>query len=253
MPEQKINSEGTLPKLYRHLASWWPLLSAPDDYAAEAEFYRKTLESACSPHSVLELGCGGGNNASHLKAHFDMTLVDISAEMLEVSVKLNPECRHVQGDMRTLRMGEVFDAVFVHDAVSYMTTESDLRAAIQTTFEHCRPGGAALFAPDFTKETFSPSTHHGGHDGEGRALRYLAWMWDPDPSDTTFNYDMVYLLRHADGEITVEHDRHMAGLFPRAVWLDLMTQTGFQPQVVTTPHGEAAGGCEVFLALRPKS
>jgi hypothetical protein len=31
------------PKLYRELAAWWPLLSAPEDYAEEAEDYRKLI------------------------------------------------------------------------------------------------------------------------------------------------------------------------------------------------------------------
>lgn len=87
--------------------------------------------------------------------------------MLAVSAALNPDCEHRQGDMRTVRIGRTFDAVFVHDAVMYMTTERDLRAAIETAFVHCRPGGAALFAPDCVCETFVSETEHGGHDGDG--------------------------------------------------------------------------------------
>ena len=37
------------------------------------------------PETLLELGSGGGNNASFLKMRFDMTLVDLSPGMLEVS------------------------------------------------------------------------------------------------------------------------------------------------------------------------
>jgi SAM-dependent methyltransferase len=176
------------PKLYADLAGWWPLLSAPADYAEEAAIYQRLLIDACrrTPCTLLELGSGGGNNASHLKARFAMTLVDPSPGMLEHSRRLNPECEHVQGDMRDVRLGREFDAVFVHDAVCYMTTEADVRAAIATAFLHCRPGGAALFAPDHVRETFAPSTDHGGHDGDGCSLRYLEWTWDPDPSDTTY-------------------------------------------------------------------
>src|SRR5437762_14131668 len=56
------------PKLYGELASWFHLLSAPADYAEEAAFARKLLieGSATPPRTVLELGSGGGNNASHL-------------------------------------------------------------------------------------------------------------------------------------------------------------------------------------------
>jgi SAM-dependent methyltransferase len=148
------------PKMYTELASWWSLLSPPGDYAEEAAFYLKALIEACerSPQTLLELGSGGGNNASHLKSRFQMVLVDLSPGMLAVSRRLNPECEHVEGDMRTVRLGRQFDCVFVHDAIVYMTTEADLRKAIETAFVHCRPGGAALFAPDHIKENFRPST-----------------------------------------------------------------------------------------------
>ena len=73
--------------------------------------------------TLLELGSGGGNNASHLKTRFDCTLTDISPEMLALSRSLNPECEHLEGDMRTLRLGREFDVVFIHDAISYLTTE----------------------------------------------------------------------------------------------------------------------------------
>src|SRR5436190_3075338 len=107
------------PKLYGELADWFRLLTAPEDYAEEAELYRALVVEGCAfpPRTVLELGSGGGNNASHLKRHFEMTLVDRSREMLAISRSLNPECEHLVGDMRSVRLGRTFDAVFVHDAV----------------------------------------------------------------------------------------------------------------------------------------
>ena len=146
------------PRLYTDLASWWPLLSAPDEYAEEAAIYERLLRDAgeTPAATLLELGSGGGNNASFLKAHFTMTLVEPSAGMLAVSHALNPECAHVQGDMRDVRLGRLFDRVFVHDAVCYMTTERDLRRAMDTAFVHCRPGGGVLFCPDHVRENFRP-------------------------------------------------------------------------------------------------
>lgn len=246
-------TEPGMMKMYDELASWWPLLSAPADYAEEAAFYARTLLEASDtpPRAVLELGSGGGNNASHLKAHFAMTLVEPSAGMLEVSRALNRECAHVQGDMRTVRLGREFDAVFVHDAVCYMTTETDLRQAMRTAFVHCRPGGVALFCPDHVRENFVPSSDHGGHDGEQRSLRYLAWMWAPDPADGTYTVDYAYLLREADGSVRVEHDRHVEGLFSRGDWLRLLTETGFEPHAVPLVHSEVDYAAEVFVARRP--
>jgi SAM-dependent methyltransferase len=242
------------PKLYSELASWWPLLSAPADYEEEAGLYQQAILAACEkpPRTMLELGSGGGNNASHLKQRFQLTLVDRSRGMLDVSRALNPECEHVQGDMRTVRLGREFDAVFIHDAICYLTSEADVRHAIETAFLHCRPGGAALLAPDHVRENFpGETTEHGGHDGDGRGLRYLAWTWDPDPADTTYVVDLAYLLRDRDGSVRVELDRHVEGLFPRADWLRWLSEAGFDPDVVPIEHSEVAPGYEAFVCTKP--
>lgn len=240
-------------RLYDDLASWWPLLSAPEDYAEEAAIYERLLRGAATRpvRTMLELGCGGGNNASHLKARFLMTLVDRAPGMLEVSRRLNPECEHVAGDMRTVRLGRRFDAVFVHDAVCYMTTEDDLGQAVETACVHCEPGGAVLFAPDHVREHFRPSTDHGGHDGEGRSLRYLEWTWDPDPADTSYVVDYAYMLREGDGPVRVEGDRHVEGLFDRATWLRLLAGAGFEAEAVPFDHSELEPGAhELFVGRR---
>ena len=119
-----------------------------------------------------------------------MTLVEPSEAMLAISKRLNPDCEHVQGDMRTVRLGREFDAVFIHDAVCYMTTEADLNAAMTT----------------------------------GRGMRYLEWKWDPDPADTTYIVDYAVMLREHDGSVRVEHDRHVEGLFARTDWMRLSSR-----------------------------
>lgn len=240
-------------RLYDDLATWWPLMSPPSDYVEEAAFYQQQLLSACTGPcaTLLELGSGGGNNASHLGERFSMVLVDPAAGMLEVSRGLNPGVEHVLGDMRTVRLARQFDCVFVHDAVSYMTTERDLRLAIETAAVHCRPGGAVLFAPDHLRETFQPSTDHGGADGDDRALRYLEWSHDPDPTDFTCTTDYVFVLHEPGGTTRVEWDHHVEGIFPRALWLELLDEAGFDARTVVFDHSELEpGSYEVFVGTR---
>lgn len=239
------------PRLYRELAGWWPLLSSPEEYADEAAVYRALLVEHAQGvvREVLELGSGGGNNASHLKASFELTLVDRSPQMLEVSRRLNPECEHVEGDMRSVRLERAFDAVFVHDAVAYLTTEDDLRAMFETAAVHCRPGGCALVVPDAVRETFRPFTDHGGHDGEGRALRYLEWTWDPDPSDDVVFMDLTYVLHEGDA-VDVVHDRHVCGLFARDVWLRRVEEAGFDAKRIELPADPWPVGAEGFVGVR---
>ena len=238
-----------LPKLYTELAGWWRLVSPTEDYADEAAFFAG-LFRAEGVRTILELGSGGGNVAWHLKGEFDLTLTDVSAGMLAESRRQNPELEHVEGDMRSLRLGRTFDGVLIHDAIMYMTSETDLRAALLTAHEHCKPGGMAVIAPDFVAETFRPETAHEGTDAGGRAVRYLEWTWDPDPDDTEVNYELVFALREGD-DLRAVVDRHVVGVFPRATWLRLLSDVGFEATSIQDPStgGERA---EVFLARRPR-
>ena len=246
-------AEETGYQLYQGLADWWPLISPPEEYAEEATFAGQVLRRATRPvREVLELGSGGGHCASHLTPGFTMTLVDLSPGMLAVSRRLNPGCEHVQADMRTIRLGRDFDAVFVHDAVDYMTTEADQRLVVETAFAHSRPGGIAVFVPDHITENFQAGTGYGGIDGpDGRGARYLDWTYDPDPGDTWTLTQYAFLLRDAGGEVQMVHETHRHGLFGRATWLRLLGEAGFDATAVTEETTEDRELRELFTGHRP--
>jgi len=54
---------------------------------------------------------------------------------------LNPEVAYCIGDMRSVRLEKVFDAVMIADSIDYMLTSEDLRAAFETALVHLKPGG----------------------------------------------------------------------------------------------------------------
>lgn len=243
-------------RLYRDLSEWYPLLTPVGDYAEEAAFYRRMFDTHAQrpPRTLLDLGSGAGHTASHLKATLGCTLVDLAPEMLALSRRLNPECEHIQGDMRSIRLGREFDCVLVHDAVCYMTSRTELAAAITTAFVHTAPGGVAIFQPDFVAETFEPGVETGGSDDGERGLRCLEWRWIPNSSARVYVTDMAYLLKDERGVVEVVHDRHVMGLFPRATWLRLMAEAGFEPLEISVSHASLSNdGHTAFLGRRAKS
>jgi SAM-dependent methyltransferase len=222
--------------MYTDLAEWWPLLSPPADYAEEAVELMPHLvgsSDAGARLTLLELGSGGGSLASHFKNRFAMTLTDISPQMLAVNRRLNPESEHLLGDMRTLELGRQFDAVLVYDAIMYATEPEDVRATLRTAARHCKRGGMVAVVPDFVRETFQEGSEMGGQDApDGRGLRYLGWCWDPDPGDHTYEVAYAFLMRHPDGSMQVDSDRHVEGCFATADWLRWFEEAGLQARTV---------------------
>jgi SAM-dependent methyltransferase len=236
------------PRMYDDLAAWWPLLSPPENYVEESEDLLARLGPIADSGAatLLELGSGGGSLAFHLKRRFRLTLTDIAPGMLAVSKAINPECEHLVGDMRSLRLGRWFDVVLVHDAIVYATDPAAVQATLRTAAIHCRPGGTVVILPDHIRETFEPGTDHGGHDApDGRGLRYLEWTWDPDPDDDTYTVDYAFLLRDSDGRVTATHDRHLEGLFARAQWLGWLAHAGLSARSEVDPWRE------IFIGTMP--
>ena len=239
------------PSIYDELTPWYRLLDPPADHEDEGTFFRDALV-ALRPdaRTLLELGSGAGNNALFMKQRFVSTLSDLSPAMLALSREQNPECEHVLGDMRELRLGRQFDVVFVHDAIAYMLTETDLVAAMRTAFEHLVPGGVAMFVPDCLRDGFAEQSELLERDEGGRSLRGLAWTWDADPGDSSYNVEYALLLR--DGkDVRAVHDRHIEGLFARQTWLGGLASAGF----VASAHKRTLddGGLdEYFVGARPR-
>ena len=237
------------PRLYTDLAAWWPLFSPPDRYAEEADWLLDTVATMLGrrPATMIELGSGGGHTASHLGRHAAMTLVDLSPAMLDVSRRLNPRASHVEGDMRTVRLGQTFDVAMIHDAVMYMTTADDLAAALTSLRAHLTTNGIAAVLPDYVAETFKPHVESGGHDaddGSGRGLRYISWIQAPAPGATVHSADLAILLRDADGAVRMVHDHHRLGLFDRATWHAAFARAGFAAPTIVRDLWQR----DVFLA-----
>lgn len=226
--------------LYDELVPFYHLLDPLEDHADEGEVYGSILLGAAPrAKSLLELGSGAGHGAYYLKGRFDeVTLSDLSAAMLARSRELNPDCAHLEGDMRELRLGRRFDCVLIHDAISYLTSSADLLATAETVAAHLAPEGVALLIPDCVADTFRECHEEHAGDDETSSLRGISWSYDPDPADETHLTDFAFLLREGDGEVRAVHDRHVYGLFSIATWIATCERAGLQVETVRRPLPE---------------
>jgi hypothetical protein len=60
--------------------------------------------------------------------------------------------------------------------------------------------------------------------GHGR----LEWTQRPSPDKPWYVVDYVFVLRTGD-DVDVEHDHHVCGVFPRALWLRLLEEGASRP------------------------
>ena len=141
-------------------ADQYDLLYDEKDYEAECDLiedvfhmYRKT-----EINKILDFGCGTGGHAIPLALRgYELTGTDRSPEMLSLARdKLKQATSNkdfqspifLQGDIRHLELGQLFDAVLLMFAVlSYQLSNDDVLATLHTVRRHLRPGG--LFIGDF--------------------------------------------------------------------------------------------------------
>ncbi len=238
-------------RMYHDLAYLWPIISPPEEYTVEAWHLREVIHTRLGPgkHTLLELGVGGGHVLSHLTRDFQATAVDLSEDMLSLSRQLNPGVAHHTGDMRSVRLGQTFDVVLIHDAINYMLTEADLQAAFQTARAHLKPGGVLITAPDWFQETFSgPSVQHWIQRRDDLEVTFIEYLNDPDPQDTTIESVFFYVIKE-QGQLRVEQDHHTSGLFPKNTWLQLMSDTGFIAGEVQYPPYEGGYGGNLVVGV----
>jgi SAM-dependent methyltransferase len=189
-------------RMYDDLAWLWPLMGQPDeeDWIAEAEEFVNAIQrySRIQARTLLNLGCGGGKNDFTLKKHFAVAGVDISENMLANARRLNPEIEYAVGDMRTVRLGRMFDAVIIADSIDYMLTEGDLRAAFFTAFAHLKSGGVFCTYAEVTRERFQQNETECSTYARGDVdIAFLNNSYDPDPTETTYESTFVWLIRRA--------------------------------------------------------
>jgi len=217
-------------RMYGDLAWIWPIISPPEEYVEETEEYIRLIkEHARIPvGKVLNLGCGGGHNDYTLARYFDVTGVDISPDMLALARELNPQVTYVSGDMRSVRLGQGFDAVTVFDSITYMRTAESLKAAFLTAFSHLRPGGVFVTTVEESKETFVQNhTRHLTRKRGEVEITLVENDYDPNPDDTCIEANFIYLIRRR-GELTLETDCHLLGLFEMKTWIDTMMAAGLE-------------------------
>jgi SAM-dependent methyltransferase len=222
-------------------ARYYDLLYRDKDYAAEAQYVHRLIQShALGARSILELGCGTGAHAVLLAGEgYRIHGVDLSTEMLELAearlAEMSPEqasrVEFSQGDIRTVRLNSKFDAVIsLFDVISYQTTNEDLKATFATVKAHLKPGGVFIFDCWYGPAVLNhrPAARVKRVEDEEVAVTRIAEpVIYPNENCVDVNYQL-FIKDKASGTVEELRECHrMRYLFTPEVEL-LLGQTGFR-------------------------
>lgn len=217
-------------RLYTDLAWLWPLWG---DAATEYANYSEQVTALIRQYSerqvttLLNIGCGGGKNILNLKREFNVTGLDLSPTMLAQAKELNPECLFIQGDMRSFKLNNTFDAVLMDDAIAHMNNRADFAAAFRTAYAHLNPGGVLVVTPDVTVENFHQNkTTTFSATRDGLEVVFIENVYDPDPTDEQYETTILYLIRD-QGNLRIETERWAMGIYSLGTWRRVLRETGF--------------------------
>ncbi len=243
-------------RLYHDLSWLWPIISPPEDYIEETEFFSRIIKEKATidVQTLLHLGCGGGRNDRTFKKHFDVTGVDISDEMLRLARELNPGTEYICGDMRSLRLGRTFDSIAALDSVNYMKTKEELSHLFQTAHTHLNPGGVFLTFVEESCERFKQNRILSSTHAQGDTqVTFIENSFDPNPNDSHFEMTFIYLVRNR-GNLEIHTDFHIWGLFKMDTWRRLLQKTGFHIQELKFAHSTFLEDefLPMFVCLKPK-
>jgi SAM-dependent methyltransferase len=133
---------------FAEYSAYYDLLYRDKDYAGEAAYIASLIRGAHpTARTVLDLGCGTGRHAGLLQnLGYDICGVDMSAAMLAEARRTQPAITFHQGDARSFRLDQTFDAVVsLFHVASYQTTNRDFAAYLQTAKSLMAPGGVFIF------------------------------------------------------------------------------------------------------------
>ena len=226
--------------VFGRYSRYYDLLYRDKDYAAEVAYVARVLrESAPTARTLLEFGSGTGRHGRLLvEQGFDVFGIERSETMAAAAKKASIgfqtqqdgkfDCR--QGDIRTVNLDRIFDAVIaLFHVVSYQTGNEDLLQTFNSAARHLNAGGIFMFdvwhGPAVLAERPSVRVKR-VEDGEILLTRIAEPALDTNASVVTVHYTMLAEAK-ADHRLTTFHEEHrMRYLFPMEIDL-IARQSGF--------------------------
>lgn len=191
----------------------YDLLYQDKDYEREAGYLVDLLlRHHGATGSILDLGCGTGRHAVHLISKgLAVTGVERSP-LMAARAREVPGLEVIEGDVRDVRLGRRFGAVFaLFHVVSYQTTVDDLLRTFATASEHLGPGGLFVFDAWSTPAVLTQRPEERVREFSGPDLKIVRYAQPVERPHESI-VEVHYRLEVADGrtgEVEQLREKHV--------------------------------------------
>ena len=215
---------------YGEMARVYDLLMDEAPYDHWVDFTKKMVRKfKPDAQTMLDVGCGTGEITHRLhREGFQMTGVDLSADMLTVAQQKDPRSNieWLQQDMTTLEGMNGYDCVISYcDVFNYLTEDLQVQSAFDHIYNSLDAGGLFLFdvhSIDHIQEDLSGATFAEVRDD----VSYI-WFCDPGEQSNSVVHDLTFFVQNGKDYQRFDEVHEQRG-YERKVLEDWLNQTGFE-------------------------
>ena len=222
--------------IYDILAPIYDGINAEIDYSAWADFIEKIIEREYRgrPELVLDLCSGTGSMTLELaRRGYDMTGVDLSAEMLDIAREraeregLSDKMLWLCQDMRELELyGTVDVAVSCLDSINHLTSSADLSRCLSLVHNYLIPNGIFIFDVNGKykfENIYASSTYAMEEKGS-----VCIWQNDYNPKTKLCDFYITVFSEQADGRYARYDDAQRERMYTLSTLRRRLESAGFE-------------------------
>ncbi|MCR8968182.1 MULTISPECIES: class I SAM-dependent DNA methyltransferase [Streptococcus] len=208
--------------------------SVMDDslYQKWTDFSLRHLPSAKDQKKLLELACGTGLQSIYfVEAGFDVTGLDLSAEMLDIAKKRrdskNLDITFIKGDMRDLSQLPKFNMVTCYsDSICYLQDEVDVGDVFKEVYNILEHDGVFIFDVHSTFQTDQVFPGYSYHEN----AEDFAFLWDTyaDEAPHSVVHELTFFVKDKTGDFKRFDEIHEERTYEILTYDILLEQAGFK-------------------------
>jgi len=210
------------------LAGYYDILNYNTDYKKTADYIEKVFALyKIKPCLVLDLACGTGSLTAELAGRgYDMTGLDMSADMLSAASAKNPDILWLNQDMRSFELYGTVDAIICcYDSLNYILEKEDIKKCFRLVHNYLNPGGLFIF--DVNSKYKFGNIYAGNNFILENKHVFCSWQNYYDKKSKICEFDITLFVKQNDGRYKRYSETQRERYYSEKFLKETLAGTGF--------------------------